>query len=199
MSDRTLVGKPSTPKLASRRLLQQFGIHPRDPEAVPLDMRGTRALCIATNHGVLDIGVATGVFASELTVPYYVFLDAGMQVDVASPLGGIIPIDPLSMKELIRTPDDDRMLDDAGFRQKLMRSRPIGELDFAAYDIIYFAGGWGAAFDLGQSEELGAKVSAAAAAGRVIGGICARPAPGSRAGPTAPVTSSPIISWPTAT
>ena len=47
---------------------------------------------------MLDIGVATGVFASELTVPYYVFLDAGMQVDVASPRGGIIPVDPLSMK-----------------------------------------------------------------------------------------------------
>ena len=45
-------------------------------------MAGTRALCIATNHAVLDVGVATGVFGSELTVPYYVFLDAGMHVDV---------------------------------------------------------------------------------------------------------------------
>jgi hypothetical protein len=72
MPDRTLTHKPSVPKLASRRLLQRFGVHPRDPEAVALDMRGTRALCVATNHGVLDIGVATGVFASELTVPYYV-------------------------------------------------------------------------------------------------------------------------------
>jgi putative intracellular protease/amidase len=138
-------------------------------------MAGTRALCIATNHGVLDIGVATGVFASELTVPYYCFLDAGMQVDVASPLGGIIPVDPLSMKEEIRTPEDDRLLGDQVFRQKLMRSLPIANLDFSTYDIIYFAGGWGAAFDLGQSEELGRKVSAAFAAGRVLGGICHGP------------------------
>jgi hypothetical protein len=70
MSDRTLSRKPSVPKLASRHLLQQFGIHPRDREAVALEMAGTRALCIATNRGVLDVGVATGVFASELTVPY---------------------------------------------------------------------------------------------------------------------------------
>src|SRR5262245_50313112 len=108
MSDRTLARRPSAPKLASRALLQQFSVHPADKDAVKLDMRGTRALCIATNHGVLDIGVATGVFGSELTVPYYVFLDAGMQVDVASPLGGIVPVDPFSMKEMIRTPDDDR-------------------------------------------------------------------------------------------
>lgn len=175
MSDRTLAGKPSMPRLASRHLLQKFGVHPKDADAVTLDMRGTRALCIATNHGVLDIGVATGVFGSELTVPYYVFLDAGMQVDVASPLGGVIPVDPLSMKAEIRTSDDDRLIDDADFRGKLMQSLAIDGLDFTAYDIIYFAGGWGAAFDLGQSDMLGRKVSDAYAAGCVIGGICHGP------------------------
>ena len=175
MSDRSLTRKPSTPKLATRRLLQQFGVHPRDPEAVAVDMIGSSALCIATNHGVLDIGVPTGVFGSELTVPYYGFLDAGMTVDVASPSGGIIPVDPLSMKELIRTPDDDRLLGDDVFREKLMKSLSIADLDFTSYDIIYFAGGWGAAFDLGQSELLGRKVSEAHAARRVIGGICHGP------------------------
>jgi putative intracellular protease/amidase len=175
MPDRTLANKPSMPRLASRHLLQKFGVHPKDDEAVTLDMRGTRALCIATNHGVLDIGVATGVFGSELTVPYYVFLDAGMRVDVASPLGGGIPVDPLSMKAEIRTPDDDRLLGDADFRLKLMQSLPIADVDFTRYDVIYFAGGWGAAFDLGQSELLGRKVSEAYAAGCVIGGICHGP------------------------
>jgi len=175
MPDRTLTRKPSAPKMVSRQLLQRFGVHPRDPEAIALDMRGTRALCIATNHGVLDIGVATGVFASELTVPYYVFLDAGMQVDVASPRGGVIPVDPLSMKEIIRTPDDDRLLGDDTFRGKLMQSLPIAALRLSSYDVVYFAGGWGAAFDLGQSEELGQQVSDAYAAGRVIGGICHGP------------------------
>jgi putative intracellular protease/amidase len=98
-----------------------------------------------------------------------------MQVDLASPLGGIIPVDPLSMKETIRTPEDDRLLGDDVFRDKLTHSLPIADLDFAAYDIIYFAGGWGAAFDLGQSDALGRKVSDAYTAGRVIGGICHGP------------------------
>ena len=175
MADRTLKNRPSVPRLASRRLLQKFGVHPKDQDAVALDMRRTRALCVATNHAVLDIGVATGVFASELTVPYYVFLDAGMQVDVASPLGGVIPVDPLSMTPEIRTPEDDRLLDDVDFRQKLTNSLAIANVDFASYDIVYFAGGWGAAFDLGQSELLGRKVSDAYAAGRVLGGICHGP------------------------
>jgi putative intracellular protease/amidase len=175
MSDRTLTRRPSAPKLASRHLLQKFGVHPKDRDAVTLDMHGTRALCIATNHGVLDIGVPTGVFASELTVPYYAFLDAGMLVDVASPRGGVIPVDPLSMQATIRTPEDDRLLADAVLRQQLTGSLAIGAVDFIAYDIIYFAGGWGAAFDLGQSDLLGRKVSDACAAGRVIGGICHGP------------------------
>src|SRR5262245_60763769 len=175
MSDRSQSSRPSLPRLAGRRVLQAIGLHPNDREAMALDMRGTRALCIATNHGVLDIGVATGVFASELTVPYYVFLDAGMQVDVASPLGGIIPVDPLSMQGELRTPDDDRLIGDSDLRGKLMGSLAIAELDFTAYDIIYFAGGWGASFDLAQSGLLGVKVSEAYAAGCVIGGICHGP------------------------
>lgn len=175
MSDRTLVRTPSAPKLAARRLLQRFGVHPDDRDAASLDLRGFKALCIATNHSVLDIGVATGVFASELTVPYYVFRDAGMQVDLASPQGGIVPVDPLSMKAPIRTADDDRLLGDETFRSQLTHSLRVADVDFSAYDIVYFAGGWGAAFDLAQSEVLGRKVSEAFAAGRVLGGICHGP------------------------
>jgi putative intracellular protease/amidase len=175
MTDRILSGTPSFPNRVGRHMLQRVGLHPKDREAAPRGMNGTKALCVATNHGVLDVGVATGVFASELTVPYYAFLDAGMQVDIASPCGGIVPIDPLSMKEAVRTPEDDRLLGDDDFRGKLAQSLAIASVDFTSYDVIYFAGGWGAAFDLGQSEELGAGVSAAWAAGRVVGGICHGP------------------------
>ncbi len=175
MQTRLLKSRPSAMNLVGRSLLRGLGAHIEDPEPAQLDMAGTKALCIATNHGVLDIGVPTGMFGSELTVPYYCFLDAGMQVDVASPHGGIIPVEPLSMKEAIRTPSDDRLLTDDVFCDKLMRSKAIADVDFAAYDIIFFAGGWGAAFDLGQSDALGAKVSEACAAGRIIGGICHGP------------------------
>jgi putative intracellular protease/amidase len=170
-----LKSNPGGAGLIGRRMLQTLGQHPEDADAQRIDLAGTRALCIATNHAVLDVGVATGVFASELTVPYYLFLDGGMQVDVASPQGGVVPIDPLSMKEAIRTPSDDRLLDDDDLRWKLAQSAAIADVDFRAYDLIYFAGGWGAAFDLGQSALLGERVTAAHAVGRVLGGICHGP------------------------
>ena len=175
MTDRLINPRPSAANLAVRALLRTIGVHPNDREAVRLDLTGYSALCVATNHGVLDVGVPTGVFGSELTVPYYCFRDAGMRVDVASPTGGLIPVEPLSMKEALRTPDDDRMLGDDVFRGQLTNSLAITDVDFTSYDIVFFAGGWGAAFDLGQSDELGARVSAAYAAGRVIGGICHGP------------------------
>jgi len=175
MTTRLLNARPSAPSRMGRYVLRRLGAHPEDPRAATLEASGAKALCIATNHGVLDLGVPTGVFGSELTVPYYVFLDAGMQVDVASPEGGVVPVEPLSMKQAIRTPSDDRLLADDELADKLMASLAIRDVDFAAYDVIYFAGGWGAAFDLGQSDELGRKVSDAWAAGRVIGGICHGP------------------------
>lgn len=175
MTERLIKSRPSVAGRAARAALRAIGVHPNDPDAVRLDLRGTAALCIATNHGVLDVGVPTGVFGSELTVPYYVFLDAGMKVDVASPGGGLVPVEPLSMKQALRTADDDRMLDDDVLRGKLTQSLAIADVDFAAYDIVFLAGGWGAAFDLGQSQELGARMSRAFAAGRVLGGICHGP------------------------
>lgn len=175
MSDHILDPRPSAANRLLRAVLRGLGVHPEDRTPAQFDLRGRSALCIATNHGVLDVGVPTGVFGSELTVPYYLFRDAGMRVDVASPRGGIIPVEPLSVKEELRTPADDRMLADDVFREQLTNSLAIPTVDFASYDIVYLAGGWGAAFDLGQSDALGAGISAANAAGRVIGGICHGP------------------------
>ncbi len=167
---------PPAPALLLRRLVQRIGMHPDDEAAsdVP-DLPDRRALVIATNHGVLDIGKPTGVFASEMTAPYYVFLDAGMDVDVASPLGGPIPVDPLSLKPVLRSDADDRFLVDDEFRDKVNDSLAIGDLDMADYDIVFLAGGWGAAFDFGTSETLADKITEANGLGRAIGGVCHGP------------------------
>ena len=163
------------PARGLRRVLRRMGMHPEDTETLDVDLSGRRAVVVATNHGVLDVGKPTGVFASEMTVPYYAFLDAGMEVDVASPTGGVIPVDPQSLKPVIRTEADDRFMVDDDFRRKVTESLAVADLDIDAYDIVFLAGGWGAAFDLGFSEELGAKVTEANAKGRVIGGVCHGP------------------------
>lgn len=163
------------PARALRKVLQRLGMHPDDTETFDSDVAGRRALVVATNHGVLDVGKPTGVFASEMTVPYYAFADAGMTVDVASPAGGVIPVDPQSVRAPVRTEACDRFLADDEFKAKVNDSLAIGEVDIAAYSIVFLAGGWGAAFDLGFSEELGRKLTEANQRGKVIGGVCHGP------------------------
>lgn len=167
--------RPPRPARALRRVVQRLGMHPDDADLLVQQAPGRRALVIATNHATLGDGTPTGVFASELTVPYYYFEDAGMYVDVASPLGGVIPVDPMSLKPVLRTAADDRYLGDDILHSRLQESLAIADVDVADYDLVYLAGGWGAAFDLGDSEPLAEQMTAAAAAGLVIGGVCHGP------------------------
>ena len=167
--------KVPPPARALRKLVQKLGMHPEDTETSEVRLPGRRALVVATNAGVLDIGKPTGVFASEMTVPYYAFLDAGMAVDIASPLGGVVPIDPQSLKPVLRSGDDDRFLADDDLRAKVTNSLAIADLNMADYDIVFLAGGWGAAFDFGFSEPLADQITEANSLGKVIGGICHGP------------------------
>ena len=167
---------PAPPARALRRLVRRLGMHPVDVDAASTpELIGRRALVVCTNHGILDIGKPTGVFASEMTAPYYAFLDAGMEVDIASPRGGAVPVDPRSLKPVLRSEHDDRFLADDELRAKVTDSLAVGDLDIADYDIVFLAGGWGAAFDLGFSEELADQITRANELGRAIGGVCHGP------------------------
>ena len=149
------------------------------------DLKGYKALIITTSYGTLDkldsegniqeVGKETGVYAAELTEPYYEFLDSGITVDVASLSGGAIPIDPQSLKYLVRTKYDSRYLKDSNFKQKVENSLSIKTVSASDYDIIFISGGWGAAYDLAQSETLGEFVSQAFAEGKLLAAVCHGP------------------------
>jgi len=155
--------------------LRALGLHPHY-SGTTYAMPGKRALIVTTSHATLgDGGKATGVFGSEMTAPYYAFLDGGMQVDVASIQGGEIPIEPDSFRWFLAAESDKRYLNDGLFQAKVKGSTKIDGVDFAKYDVIFLAGGWGAAYDLGTSPVLGQKITQAWAAGKVIGGVCHGP------------------------
>ncbi|MCX2982916.1 type 1 glutamine amidotransferase domain-containing protein [Halieaceae bacterium IMCC14734] len=173
-----LIAVVGTLLLSLPTILHKAGLHPEyDGPSVALP--GKRALIITTSHGVLAApgeteGPATGVMASEFTHPYYTFLDGGMEVDIASIQGGEIPIDPQTLQFMIRSPEDDRYLNDAIAQAKVENSIPIADVDIGQYDIVFISGGWGAAYDLAQSPVLAAKVSESYYADKaaMIGGVC---------------------------
>ena len=173
-----LVGLVIIVAIAIPTILHKAGVHP-EYKGPTTELPGKRALIITTSHAVLNApgettGDATGVFGSELTHPYYTFTDGGMSVDVASIKGAEIPIDPSSFNRPIITPEDKRYLQDSVFQAKVKNSIPIADIDVSQYDIIFLSGGWGAAYDLGQSELLGEKISQAyySNLAPVIGGVC---------------------------
>ncbi len=153
-------------------LLNAMGLHAHY-QGQGFDLGGRKALIITTSWRVLgDTGKKTGVYASEMTVPYYEFLDAKMQVDIASIDGGEIPIEPLSLNWPVSTPSDHRFLTDSDFQKKVKNSQKIDNVDFTRYDLVYMAGGWGAAYDLGTSEVLGRKISEAYSMKIILGSVC---------------------------
>ena len=165
-------------RFALPTILHKAGLHATYPDSKEYDLTGKKALVITTSHNVLNApgettGKSTGVMASEMTVPYYEFLDAGMEVDVASIKGGQIPVDPQTLLFLLKTPEDERFIKDKVFQEKVNNSLKIDDVDFTQYDAVFMAGGWGAAYDLGYSKVLGEKISQAYYAKTpVIGSVC---------------------------
>jgi len=82
--------------LALPMIMTKAGLHPEGKE---FNFNNKKALIIATNHGVLNkpketIGKPTGLFLSELSIPYFEFKDANIDVTIASINGGLIPVEP---------------------------------------------------------------------------------------------------------
>lgn len=159
-------------------IFHKLGMHP-EYAGEPVKLPGKKALVITTSHDVLaepgkTEGWPTGVFASEMTHPYYTFLDGGMQVDIASIKGGEIPIDPLSFNFAVISPEDKRFRDDPVAKEKVRNSIRIADVNFADYDLIMISGGWGAAYDLAQSPLLAKKITEAYYSDNkpLIGGVC---------------------------
>eukprot|EP00658_Telonema_sp_P-2_P072848 TRINITY_DN61939_c0_g1_i1.p1 TRINITY_DN61939_c0_g1~~TRINITY_DN61939_c0_g1_i1.p1 ORF type:complete len:609 (-),score=128.71 TRINITY_DN61939_c0_g1_i1:356-2080(-) len=135
---------------------------------------GKRALVITTSHGVLGPNGCTtckptGVASPEFTAPFYIFQDAGVNVTLASIQGGAIPIDT---EARFMTHWDTRFWADPTARALVRTSPSIANLNFSDFDLVYMAGGWGAAWDLGRSAPLAEGITAAAGAGKVLGSVC---------------------------
>ena len=165
--------------LALPTILHTAGLHPEFQGELAGLLPGRRALIVTTSHDVLSApgettGDETGVAASELTHPYYSFLQSGLEIDVASIKGGQVPVDPQTLNFVVRTPEDERYMDDAVLQAKVTNSIAVADVDFTAYDIVFLSGGWGAAYDLGQSTVLGKKISEAYYSEKepLIGGVC---------------------------
>jgi len=108
-----------------------------------------KILMVLTSHSALgNTGEKTGFWVEEFAAPYYVFVDAGADVTLASPAGGQPPIDPKSELPDFQTPATQRFTADEPLQTKLANTFKLSEIKAADYDAVFYPGGHGPLWDL---------------------------------------------------
>lgn len=131
-------------------------------------------LLVCTSHLELgETGNKTGFWMEELTAPYYAFLDAGYEVEIASPVGGMPPIDPGSMDKGMQGPSVARFEADATAEDKLAKTARLSDIaDLSSFVGIFLAGGHGTMWDFPDNTDLDRLVAIATADKKAIGAVC---------------------------
>ncbi len=133
-----------------------------------------KVLIIVTSHAMMgNTGEPTGLWLEELTTPYYVLSDAGLQVEIVSIEGGKVPIDPRSIQANGKNPASvERFLKDKAAMQKIESSKKLDSVHVEDYSAVFMPGGHGTMWDLPQSKELADKLTDAWQQDIVIATVC---------------------------
>ena len=112
-----------------------------------------KVLFVLTSHDELgDTGLKTGFWTEELAAPYYALSDKGVEVTLASPKGGLPPIDPKSKDPSSQTDATRRMDEDETLKSKLKSTHQLSEVKSDDFDAVFYPGGHGPLWDLAEDK-----------------------------------------------
>lgn len=116
-----------------------------------------KVLIVVTNHATLgDTEQANGTYAPELTHALSEITGAGLEYDIASIKGGKAP---LYGTDVEGDSVNANILADEEFQNRINNTIPVTEVNGAAYDAIFYPGGFGLLSDLATNEDF-ANISA---------------------------------------
>jgi putative intracellular protease/amidase len=136
-------------------------------------------LMIVTSHAQLgNTGKPTGIWAEELTTPYYALVDAGYQVTLASVQGGKPPFAEGSVKEPVDANEGSvkRFLQDAKAMAQFNATLKTADVNAADYSAVFLPGGHGTMWDTAIDEATARLVSDSFNAGKPTAAVCHGPA-----------------------
>ena len=108
-----------------------------------------KILFVLTSHSALgNTGEKNGFWIEEFASPYYVLVDAGAVITIASPLGGQPPVDPKSEAADAQTPATKRFYADLDAIDKVAGSIQLSDVNKDDYDAVFYPGGHGPLWDL---------------------------------------------------
>jgi len=136
-----------------------------------------KVLFVVTSHDKLgNTGEQTGFWTEELAAPYYALADKGIEIDIATPLGGQPPIDPKSEDPSAATEDTKRYDSDTVLLDKLKHTKKLSEVHQAAYDAVFYPGGHGPLWDLAEDANSAALIASFYTNNKPISFVCHAPA-----------------------
>jgi putative intracellular protease/amidase len=140
--------------------------------------RKKRVLMIAANASTSPTtGWPIGFWWAELTHPYWVFTEAGYDVEIVSPKGGDLQADGFSDPEDASGYSAHDLIS-LGFKKSpthsalLKGTRSIADVSLDAYDAIFLAGGQSPMVTMIDDTHLHAFIARAYEAGTVIAIVC---------------------------
>jgi len=135
-----------------------------------------RILMVMTSHDMMgDSGKKTGIWLEEFASPYYAFVDAGYTITLASPMGGEVPIDPMSLEKDALTDDTERFSEDQNAGSALASTIPLKDVKADEFDGVFYPGGHGPLWDLSDNADSKALIEATLQTGKPVAAVCHAP------------------------
>ncbi|MGY5035613.1 type 1 glutamine amidotransferase domain-containing protein [Streptomyces sp. 900116325] len=133
-----------------------------------------KILVIVTNvDEYTKSGMRTGLWLGELTHFWDVAEPSGFSMEIASPSGGKVPIDPESLShEVLAELNTGKRYENRRFMNLLEDTKRISEVKVEDYDAIYLTGGHGVMFDFPRSQDLESLMAQFYETGRVVSTVC---------------------------
>jgi putative intracellular protease/amidase len=136
-----------------------------------------KILMILTSHDKLgDTGKKTGFWLEELAAPYYVLLDSGMEITLASPAGGQPPLDPQSDAPDAQTNATERFKKDKAAQISLANTTKLADVYPKDFDAVFYPGGHGPLWDLAEDINSQRIIETFMAEDRPLAAVCHAPA-----------------------
>ncbi|PLX24685.1 MAG: type 1 glutamine amidotransferase domain-containing protein [Salinivirgaceae bacterium] len=112
-----------------------------------------KVLFVVTSHSEMgNSGKKTGFWLEEFAAPYYLLIDKGVKITVASPKGGEAPIDPRSKSGSRLSEASKRFLNDKDVQKVIQNTVKLDEVNAADFDAVFYPGGHGPLWDLAEDK-----------------------------------------------